>query len=286
METNRDDFVIAVRSAFIRKNNQQKFSLLALIIASFVLLSLEAVNSKTINFFRSAIKDIIYRSTFIVHAPSNIINNTSNYITDHYNLHTENELLKSEIKKIKNIDNEISYLKTENLKLKKAIGLNQKINGKNIISKVLVDKKSPYLKSVILNKGINSGFKKGMPVLDGLYLIGRITEVNYLSARVLLISDLNSKIPVIIEPEGYQAIMAGTGDNKALLDYLPTKNQVENGNVVYTSGSDGIFNRGIPIGKIQKVDDTDKIFVKFFSELNQLYFVKVIVSSEDVKLGR
>ena len=280
METNRDDFVIAVRSAFIRKNNQQKFSLLALIIASFVLLSLEAVNSKPINFFRSAIKDIIYRSTFIVHAPSNIINNTSNYITDHYNLYTENELLKSEIKKIKNIDNEISYLKTENLKLKKAIGLNQKINGKNIISKVLVDKKSPYLKSVILNKGINSGFKKGMPVLDGLYLIGRITEVNYLSSRVLLISDLNSKIPVIIEPAGHQAIMSGIGDNIAILDFLPKKHKLEEGNTVYTSGADGVFQPGIPIGKVTWDENENKFFVEFFSELSQLYFVNVIDSNQ------
>ena len=94
METNRDDFVIAVRSAFIKKSNQQKFSLLALIIASFVLLSLEAVNSNTVNFFRSAVKDIIYRGTFIVKTPSNIINTTSNFITSHYNLYAEHELLK------------------------------------------------------------------------------------------------------------------------------------------------------------------------------------------------
>ena len=286
METNRDDFVIAVRSAFIKKSTQQKFSLLALIIVSIVLLSLEANNSKTLNFCRTIIKDVIYRSTFIVDTPSNILSTTSNYFKAHYNLYDKHELLKSKVKILENIENEINYLKTENLKLNEAIGQNKIFDRKKIISKVLVDKKGPYLKSVILNKGSNSGFKKGMPVLDGLYLIGRITEVNYLSSRVLLINDLNSKIPVIIEPEGYQAIMAGTGDDKALLDYLPTKNQVENGNVVYTSGSDGIFNRGIPIGKIQTVDDTDKLFVKFFSELNQLYFVKVIVSSEDVKLGR
>ena len=125
METNRDDFVIAVRSAFIRKNNQQKFSLLALIIASFVLLSLEAVNSKTINFFRSAIKDIIYRSTFIVDTPSNILSTTSNYIIAHYNLYDKHELLTSKVKILENIENEINYLKTENLKLNEAIGQNK-----------------------------------------------------------------------------------------------------------------------------------------------------------------
>ena len=286
METNRDDFVIAVRSAFIKKSNQQKFSLLALIVASFILLSLEAVNSNTVNFFRSVVKDIIYRGTFIVKTPSNIINVTSNFITNHYNLYAEHELLKLEIKKFKNIDNEINYLKTENLKLKEVIGQNKIFNGKNIISKVLVDKKSPYLKSIILNKGVNAGFKKGMPVLDGLFLIGRITEVNYLSSRVLLINDLNSKIPVIIAPNGSQAIMSGIGENVAVLDFLPKKHQLEEGNVVYTSGSDGIFEPGIPIGKIVKKEDTNKFFVEFFSELSQLYFVKVIDSSKSEELER
>ncbi len=88
-------------------------------------------------------------------------------------------------------------------------------------------KKSPFLKSVILNKGFNSGLKKGMPVLDGPYFVGRITEVNYLSSRALLINDLNSKISVLIEPMGYQAIMSGTGDKPALLEFLPKNHQLE-----------------------------------------------------------
>ena len=90
-----------------------------------------------------------------------------------------------------------------------------------------------------------------MAVLDGFYMIGRITEVNYLSSRALLISDLNSKIPVMIEPSGAKAIMSGTGKNYAILDFLPKNQKLENDNIVYTSGSDGIFSAGIPIGKIK-----------------------------------
>ena len=280
METNRDDFFITVRSAFIKKSTQQKFSLLALIIASIILLSLEANNSNIINIFRSVIKDIIYRGTFVISAPSNAINATSNYIKNHYNLYNKHELLKLKIQKLENINNEINYLKTENLKLKETIEYNKIFEKESTISKILVDEKSPYLKSVILNKGTNSGFKIGMAVLDGLYLIGRITEVNYLSSRVLLIADLNSKIPVIIEPNGYQAIMAGIGENKAILEFLPTKHELVEGNVVYTSGSDGILEPGIPIGKVKK-DDDEKIFiVEFFSELDQLYFARVVVSKK------
>ena len=139
-----------------------------------------------------------------------------------------------------------------------------------------MDKKSPFLKSVILNKGFNSGLKKGMPVLDGPYFVGRITEVNYLSSRALLINDLNSKIPVLIEPMGYQAIMSGTGDKLALLEFLPKNHQLEVGSLVYTSGTGGIFFPGIPIGRVELIEK--KFHIKFFSDLSQLYLVNVITS--------
>jgi len=163
-----------------------------------------------------------------------------------------------------------------NDKLKKVIDDTGISNHESIISKVLVDKKSPFLKSVILNRGFNSGLKKGMPALKGPYFVGRITEVNYLSSRVLLISDLNSKIPVLIEPMGYQAIMSGTGGDFALLDFLPKNHQLEAGNLVYTSGTGGIFFPGIPIGRVELVDE--KFHVKFFSDLSQLYLINVITS--------
>jgi len=274
--TSRDDFSIAIRSAFLKKGNKQKFSLLALIIASLVLLSLESINSKSLNFVRSAIKDVIYRTSFIVSIPGNTISPMFTTIQSHFKVYEQYELMKLELQQLKNQQNQIAYLKTENDKLKKAIDETDIYNYETIISKVLVDKESPFLKSVILNKGFNSGLKKGMPVLKGPYFVGRITEVNYLSSRVLLISDLNSKIPVLIEPMGYQAIMSGTGGDFALLDFLPKNHQLEVGNLVYTSGTGGVFFSGIPIGRVELVDE--KFQVKFFSDLSQLYLINVITS--------
>ena len=274
--TSRDDFSIAIRSAFLRKGNKQKFSLLALIIASIVLLSLESINSKPLNFVRSAIKDIIYRTSFIASIPGNTISPMFTTIQSHFKIFEQYEIVKLELQQLKNQQNQIAYLKTENDKLKKVIDDTDIYNHESIISKVLVDKESPFLKSVILNKGFKSGLKKGMPVLKGPYFVGRITEVNYLSSRVLLISDLNSKIPVLIEPMGYQAIMSGTGDDFALLDFLPKNHQLEVGNLVYTSGTGGIFFEGIPIGRVELIEE--KFHVEFFSDLSQLYLINVITS--------
>ena len=274
--TSRDDISIAVRSAFLKRGNNQKFSLLALIIASLILLSLESINSKTLNFVRSIIKDVIYRTSFIASIPGNITGPMFTNIQSHFEIYEQYELIKLKLEQLNNQQNKIDYLKIENDKLRKVIDDSDIYSYETITSKVLVDKESPFLKSVILNKGFKSGLKKGMPVLKGPYFVGRITEVNYLSSRVLLISDLNSKIPVLIEPKGYQAIMTGTGKDLALLDYLPKNHQLEVGNLVYTSGTDGIFFPGIPIGRIELIEE--KFNVKFFSDLSQLYLINVITS--------
>ena len=278
METNRDDFVIAIRSAFLRKGAKQKFSLFVLILISAALLSLEFFHIKPLNTFRALTKDFIYRSSFIINLPFQSISKSIEEVQNHFEMYREYGTLKKTIKNTSAIENEIKFYKAENRELKKIIEEESNLIDEILVSKVLIDKKSPFLKSIIINKGFNFGIEKGMAVIDGFYMIGRITEVNYLSSRALLISDLNSKIPVMIEPSGAKAIMSGTGKNYAILDFLPKNQKLENDNIVYTSGSDGIFSAGIPIGKIKLFEK--KYRVEFFSDLSQINFIKVKLKKE------
>ena len=110
-----------------------------------------------------------------------------------------------------------------------------------------------------------------MAVLDGEFLVGKVVDVNYTTSRFLLLSDLNSKIPVTIEPEGYQSILSGTGKNDGVIQYSKENILLEDGNTVYTSGSGAIFKSGIPIGKI-----LEKTKVSYFSDFSQLRFIKII----------
>ena len=278
METSRDDFVIAIRSAFLRKGTKQKFSLFVLILISVALLSLEFFHIKPLNTFRALTKDFIYRSSFIINLPFQSISKSIKEVQNHFEMYREYGTLKKTIKNTSAIENEIKFYKAENRELKKIIEEESNLIDEILVSKVLIDKKSPFLKSIIINKGFNFGIEKGMAVLDGFYMIGRITEVNYLSSRALLISDLNSKIPVMIEPSGAKAIMSGTGKNYAILDFLPKNQKLENDHIVYTSGSDGIFSAGIPIGKIKLFEK--KYRVEFFSDLSQINFIKVKLKKE------
>ena len=139
---------------------------------------------------------------------------------------------------------------------------------------MILDKSSPYLNSVIINKGSNSGIKLGMPVLSRGYLAGRIVEVNFTSSRILLLNDLNSRIPVVVSPKGSQAILSGLGKKNPSLQYLPENFELNEGeNLVFTSGKDGVLFPGIAVGQAVLIDG--KIAVKLFSDPDQIIFVSV-----------
>ena len=99
--------------------------------------------------------------------------------------------------------------------------------------------------------------------------------MNFLSSRILLLNDLNSRIPVVVSPNASQSILSGTGSSKPNLEYLPDQFTVQESNFVYTSGKDGVFYDGIPVG--EAIFEDDKVKVKLFSDPNQLSFVNVVM---------
>ena len=273
MASGRDDFVIAFRSAFLKKKDKQKFSLLSLIILSIIVIILSNINFKPIQFVKIGINEIIYRSSFIISKPENYINNLTLKFNEHMNLFKNYENVKSELENLKEEQITNNFLKLENEKLRNLI--NENINSTEVLAKVLIDRESPFLKSIILNKGTKDNVKMGMGILDGVYLVGQIIEVNFTNSRALLLSDLNSKIPSVLAPQNIQAVISGTGKNYGIIEH--TKDDIEEDLkdqdvIIYTSGLGGLFKPGIPIGKISK-DTNNK--VEFFSDFTQLDYVKI-----------
>ena len=281
MATSRDDFVIAIRSAFLKKGNQQRFSLIGLIFFSVGLLILSKINLPFTNYLKITLNEIVYRTSFIVSVPEKKILDLSNKIQDHYNVYNDYVLVKEKIKTLESKKYETEFLEVENKRLKKTI--NEYIfKSDELVAKVLIDKNSPFLKSVIVNKGSKDKVKLGMAVLDGSYLVGKIVEVNYSTSRALLVSDLNSKIPVGIEPGNIQSILSGTGKQNGKIEYLETDILIKDKSIVYTSGSGGLFKSGIPVGIYHKETEQDYEVVHFFSKLSQLTFVKLVSFEEGI----
>jgi len=278
MSVSRDDFSIAFRSALLQRGGAQKFSVLSLIFLAIIIFFLDVYGSKFTKPFRGFVNDVVYRVTFLASAPTRFFPEASRDIIGYLNLKEENERLKALVEKYESLELNVEFLVDENKNLQKI--LETEYFNKNlsniVLAKVLVDKNSPFLKSIIINKGTRAGILKGMPVTKNNYLVGRVVETNYLSSRVLLLNDLNSRIPVTLD-EGAQAILSGSGTSNPVLEYLPEDYEIFEDINIFASGKDGIFTPGTPIGKTN-----DKSQVDLFVDPNQLSFVTVNLNVQNI----
>jgi len=288
MASSRDDFVIAIRSAFLKKSTQQKFSLLTLVFVSIFTILLSSLDFKVVRYLKIAIGEVVYRSSFVVSIPENFIKNTfidvyeyTTYFKNYKKNETELESLRSNY-----VSSEI--IQYENKELKELIN-NYVSTSDKVMAKIIVDHQSPFLRSIIINKGSKDNIKIGTNIYDQSYLVGRVIEVNFKTSRVLLLSDLNSNVPVTIAPQNIQAIVTGSGDDFGQIKYIKSGQiqELSRDSIVYTSGTGAIFKSGIPIGKLRPFQNNSstEYNVEFYSDFSQLKYVFAeIVTKSEVSL--
>ena len=286
MASSRDDFIIAIRSAFLKKSTQQKFSLLTLASISVFIIVLSSLDFKAVKYLKAAISEIVYRSSFVVSIPENIAKSAFTEVVEYTTYFNSFKKNRMELESLKSdyVSNEI--IQYENKELKELINDYVSISDK-ILAKIIVDHDSPFLKSIIINKGSKDNIKIGTNVYDQSYLVGRVIEVNYKTSRVLLLSDLNSNVPVTIAPQNIQAIVTGSGSDYGQIKYIKsglTEDLVDE-SIVYTSGTGAIFKSGVPIGILQSFNENsvNEYKVEFYSDFSQLKYVFVeIVTKKEI----
>ena len=274
MEPSRDDFIIAI----IKRGTKQRFSLFVLLFSSIFLIVLGKFNFTAINYLKITINEVVYRTSFVASIPEKYITYSYRAIEKHIKLYKDYNFQKEELEKLKSEKYEVKFLEAENKRLKKVLN-DINYSSELVIAKVIIDKQSPFLRSIIINKGSKNNIKKGMSVLSDSYLIGKVVEVNYMTSRVLLLSDLNSKIPVTIEPGSIQSILSGDGENSGNIQYTKDNLPIADGSIIYTSGTGGLLKSGIPIGKIEQNENQNS--VNFFIDFSQLRYVKVLSYTEE-----
>jgi len=275
MASSRDDFIIAIRSAFLKRSTQQKFSLLTLLLVSGFVIILSSLDFKVVRYLKIGINEFVYRSSFIVSIPENFLKNTFIGISDYSSFYNDYRNNREELNDLKSKDISNEIVKFENTELKELI--NDYVSSSDkILAKIIVDHQSPYLRSIIINKGSKDNIKIGTNIYDQSYLVGRVIEVNYKTSRVLLLSDLNSNVPVTIAPQNTQAILTGNGDKNGQIKYIKSSfsEELSDESIVYTSGTGAIFKSGVPVGKLRIIKDKIiKFNVEFYSDFSQLKYV-------------
>ena len=143
-----------------------------------------------------------------------------------------------------------------------------------VTSSVIADSSGAFVRSIMINAGRAQNVKKGFPVINAEGLAGRVVETGAASARVLLLTDLNSRVPVLIGANGVRAILAGDNGSRPRLTYLPQDTSIAIGDDVATSGTGGLFPRGLRIGKV--AGDPAQPRVELRANLDTLEYVSVL----------
>ncbi|MDC3087733.1 rod shape-determining protein MreC [Candidatus Pelagibacter sp.] len=286
MASSRDDFIIAIRSAFLKRSTQQKFSLLTLLLISAFVIILSSLDFKVIRYLKIGINEVVYRSSFIVSIPENFLKKTFIGINDYSSFYKDYRTNLEELNDLKSKDVSNEIIKFENQELKELI--NDYVSSSDkILAKIIVDHQSPYLRSIIINKGSKDNIKIGTNIYDQSYLVGRVIEVNYKTSRVLLLTDLNSNVPVTIVPQNIQAILTGNGDKSGEIKYIKSSlsNELSEESIIYTSGTGAIFKSGVPVGKLRIIKEkTIKLNVEFYSDFSQLKYVFAeVISKKEIE---
>ena len=280
MASSRDDFVIALRSAFLKKENKQKFSLFTLLFISILIIILSSLNIKIIKNLKSIISEVVYRTSFIVSVPENFLINSYLKVAEYSNFYEDYKKNKAELKNFQSKEILNQIIISENDELKKLIE-DFTFTRNKILAKVIVDHDSPFSKTLIINKGSKDGLKIGTNIFDKNYLIGRVIETNFKTSRVLLLSDLNSNVPISISPGDVQAIVVGDGTESGKIKYIKDNliEDIQDQSIAYTSGTGGVFRSGAPVGRVSI--NQDEFSINFYSNFSQLKYVLVEIENSN-----
>ena len=249
---------------FYKKSTQDFYIFIFLIILSVSTIILDN-KYKQINYIRSIINDvIIYPIDLISSIPKSIVELLVIESQEGPDLQLEITKLKDENLNLKIKLQEFQSLKDENLRLRNMAKESTIIANKQTLVKVISASAHPNKKIISIDKGRKEAVFEGQNVLGLKGLIGQVIEVNYLTSKVLLISDLNHNVPAQITRTGEKLIVSGMGrDDKLRVSYAPLNMDIKIGDVVATSGIADRFKLNIPIGKISDVIyNQDKNFIE------------------------
>ena len=171
----------------------------------------------------------------------------------------------------------------ENQDLRTLLNARAHLKQTPLTAKVISYPGRPYVKSVLVTSGHKEGARLQQVVIDGKGLVGRVIDVGGHVSRILLITDLNSHVPVVLRGTKTQGILVGANEQQPFLKYMKEKS-VEVGQVVETSGHGGVFPPGIPIGRVSKVEEGE-ILVELLSDVDHLSFVMLLepIIEEELK---
>lgn len=207
--------------------------------------------------------------------PVDYAKNLIDNIDDLAKIREQNLILKEEIERLQTQRMKTLQIEVENEHLRKLLSFIKKSDLQYQTARVLGNTSGSLLRSAVINIGSNNNVKRGQAVLNDQGLVGRIIEVGEKSSRILLLTDINSKIPIITNQSRERGILVGTNSKNLHILYLPEDTRAKIGELILTSGDGEIYPSGQPIGEIES-QKNGIITVKPYVDWARLEFVSVV----------
>lgn len=193
---------------------------------------------------------------------------------DLVDLRRELERARRENERLREWRAEAQYLESENAVLRALFGVRPQPARQSLTAQVIGGASGPYQHSILANAGEVEGVRDGAPAVDGSGLVGRVVAVGRSSSRILLLTDVNSRVPVVLRESGARAILAGDGSNLPTL-LLSSRSNPQTGELIVTSGDGGLYGPGLPVGRVEAIT-ASTIRVAPFARFGALEFVRIL----------
>jgi rod shape-determining protein MreC len=256
---------------------------LIFLLAAVLLLTVSFVRPGVFGPMRSSVADSMTPALMILSEPFRQIADFAGGVTGLSELKAENTQLRAENARLREWYQTALMLDAENQSLHSLLNVKPDPMHRFITARVIADSGNAFVKSSIVAAGETDGVQKGQAVLSGDGLVGRIIEAGQNSARILLLTDFNSRVPVLVEGSRQKAILSGTNTDRPLLKYLPADTDIKEGTRIITSGNGGMFMSGLPIGTVVRGED-GQLYVKLYADISRITHVRIVDYPEDPNL--
>lgn len=256
----------------------QRFAFLLLLAASVGLILLSRVDRPVVERIRAIGADIIEPVLSVVAQPVTAVNAVIGWADDILFVHDENFRLRTENARLLQWQEVARRLEQDNAALRRLLSAGPDLSQTYVTARVIADGGGSFVRTALLNVGTKDGIKKGQAVIGEGGYVGRVAEVGVRAARILLVTDLNSRLPVMLQEGGHRAVLTGDNSPQPRLEYLTGAARPAAGMHVVTSGDGGQFPAGIPVGEIVSTDGV--VRVRPVVDLGRLDFLRVMQFDE------
>lgn len=263
------------RLALPVRAHAQRFAIAFLVLAALGLMLLGRSEKGIIERVRGAVVDVVSPIMDALSRPAATVADVLDGAGEMMDLRGENARLREQNERLLEWQSIARHLAAQNRELRKTLNYVPDPQARYVTARVIGDSGGVFVQSMLVNAGARQGVTRNSAVMTGVGLAGRIASVGDRSSRVLLITDLNSRIPVVIESSRERAVLAGDNKSQPHLAFLRPTARVEPGERIVTSGHGGLFPPGIPVGVVSSVDKHE-IRVAPFVDLDRLEYVRVV----------